>query len=120
MLSTDAKIFIKEKVANLPVVNERPLELIIPKPSFARSHPRTAFGFQAMAPPPDTDHPQDIPMSDGVDDAMNEGADIANEGEVIDGGKLGVNHFFQCIHIFCQNLKITYKVFKMEAPVRPY
>jgi hypothetical protein len=54
------------------------LNLNVPKPSFATSHTRTAFGFQAMAIP-DTDRPQDITMadSDGVDDAnkTDEGAD---------------------------------------------
>ena len=78
------RILIKEKIADLPVTNEQPLNLSISKPSFARSHSRTAFGFQAMAIP-DTGHPQET-ISDDVDNAMDEGADMANEGKAINGG----------------------------------
>ena len=68
----------------------RPLNLSVPKPSFARSHSHTAFSFQAMAIP-DTDFPQDT-MSDDVDNAMDEGADIANEGKATNRGKLYMIH----------------------------
>ena len=84
MLSTDVRIFIKERIADLPVTNERPLNLSVPKPSFARSHSCTAFGFQAMAIL-DTGHPQET-MSDDVDNSMDEGTDIVNEGKAINGG----------------------------------
>ena len=83
-LSTDARIFIKERIANLPVMNEWPLNLNVPKPLFARSHSCTAFGFQAMAIP-DTGRPQET-MSDDVDNSMDKGTDIANEGKAINGG----------------------------------
>ena len=84
MLSTDVRIFVKERIADLPVVNERPLNLSVPKPSFAGSHSRTAFGFQAMATP-DTGCPQET-MSDDVDNSIDEGTDIANEGKAINRG----------------------------------
>jgi hypothetical protein len=87
MLSTHVRIFIKEKIADLPLMNEQPLNLSVLKLLFARSHPCSAFGFQAMVIL-DTDYPQDITMSDGVDNAMDKGTDIANEGKVIDRGKL--------------------------------
>ena len=83
-LSTDVRISIKERIADLPVMNERPLNLSVPKPLFARSHSHTAFGFQAMAIL-DTGHPQET-MSDDVDNSMDKGADIANEGKAINGG----------------------------------
>ena len=47
-------------------------------------HSCTAFGFQAMAIP-DTGRPQET-MSDDVDNSMDEGADIENEGKAINGG----------------------------------
>ena len=78
------RIFIKERIADLPVTNKRPLSLSVPKPLFARSHSHTAFGFQAMAIP-DTGRPQET-MSDDVDNSMDKGADIANEGKAINGG----------------------------------
>ena len=84
MLSTDARIFIKERIADLPVMNKGPLNLSVLKPSFARSHSCTAFGFRAMAIP-DTGRPQET-MSDDVDNSMDEGADIANKGKAINRG----------------------------------
>jgi hypothetical protein len=56
MLSTDVRIFIKDKIADLPVMNKQPLNLSVLKPLFARSHSCTIFGFQAMAIL-HTDHP---------------------------------------------------------------
>ena len=84
MLSTDVRIFIKEKIADLPVTNKWPLNLSVPKPLFARSHSHSVFGFQAMAIP-DTGHPQET-MSDDVDNTMDKGTDIANEGKAINRG----------------------------------
>ena len=76
-LSTDVRIFIKERIADLPVTNKWPLNLSVPKTLFARSHSHTAFGYQAMAIP-DTGCPQET-MSDDVDNSMDKGADIVLE-----------------------------------------
>ena len=72
-------------------MNDPPLNLNPPKPSFASSRSGSTFGFRAMVIQ-DTDHPQDTIMADNVDDAnkMDEDAVIANEGQDawVDGGKL--------------------------------
>jgi hypothetical protein len=74
------------------------LNLDVPKPSFANSHARSAFGFQANMAIPDL--PQDMDMADDiyegfVDDTnrMDEDADIVNdEDRDINGGKLDMIH----------------------------
>ena len=85
-ISTETKIFIKGKheTANLlPTAEDPPLNLNAPKPSFANSHSRSAFGFQVVADPEDVGD-QDVQMMD--ENAMDENANIATEGN--NGGKL--------------------------------
>jgi hypothetical protein len=92
MFSTDTRNFIKEIADEpSPAIDDLPLNLDVPKPSFANAHSRSAFGFQAMAIP-DT---QDFDMADDiyegfVDEAnkMDENANIVNdEDNGVNGGK---------------------------------
>lgn len=79
----------------LPTIDDPPLILDAPKPSFADSHSHSTFGFQATAQWQDMDLADDI-YEDYVDDdanKMDEDADIGEEKD-IDGGKFDIIHPF--------------------------
>lgn len=85
-------------------MDDTPLNLKVPKPSFANSRSRSAFGFRAMAIP-DAGNSQEIDMADDVVDAnkMDEDADIANKGKDVDGGKLDmIRPFFNAFTFFAR------------------
>lgn len=103
VLFTNTIIFIKGKIVTnfLPAKDDLPLNLDVPKPSFANAGPRSTFGFR----------PQDSEGHQVAEDdyAMNEDADETGDFE---GGLLGVepdediyggnNSFFilsMCSHI---------------------
>ena len=62
-----------------------------PRPSFANSHSRSAFGFQAMTP--DTYHHQDITMSDRMDVAQK-----LDNNEVNGRKSFAIYLSFNCIY----------------------
>ena len=69
------------KIPDLPVTNDPPLELHAPKPVFANSHSRSAFGFQGST----TDLDEDIIMTNDVAEA-NDAVDVNKMDEDIDIG----------------------------------
>ena len=83
--STNVNIFIKAKVTNLlPAKDDPPLKLCAPKPAFANSGSRSAFGFQAAT----------IPETDAAADMMDDCDDIyATEDDGRKSGKIHLPPF---------------------------
>lgn len=73
----------------MPANDDPPLNLNVPKPSFANTMSRSAFGFQSMAisETVQTDCPQDAGEDSDMDDIyedaneVDKNANITNEGE---------------------------------------
>lgn len=125
-LTTNAILFFQKKATipfkYQPEKEDSPLNLNIPKPSFANANSRSAFGFQGTMAVP-TDH-QDNSDDDMYADAK-EGADEIEEGglgamnEDIDIGNYSFSRF-QCAHILYQIPSFPRTMYqKMEILVRP-
>jgi hypothetical protein len=80
-------IFFKGNI--MPAQDDPPLNLNVPKPSFAKTRSRSAFGFQSTMAisetvptdrPRDSEYHEDSDMADIYADEVNENANITNEG----------------------------------------
>lgn len=68
-------------------MSDPPLNITAPRPSFANSHSRSAFGFQTMTIP-DTGYPQDITMAYNVDVANTMDEEDTNMAKEVNEGEL--------------------------------
>ena len=91
--------YFQAKATNLlPAKNDPPLNLKVPKPSFANAKSRSAFGFQVAAIP-EMDHAQDDEHQENMEVDMEGSADKMDDGDDIDmyvseggGHNLGMIH----------------------------
>lgn len=138
-LSTNAVIFIQKNATNfkfLPTNEDGPLNLDVPKPSFAQANAksRSAFGFQVMASREtvQTDNPQgsesqDSIMGDDMYEDENKIDDDANimvdEADDVGPGGNDSFSFYQCAHILYQNPLLNprtmYSLRPIQVLVRP-
>ena len=75
----------------LPAKNDPPLNLEVPRPSFAVARPNSAFGFQTAVILPEMDHNQDGRRGDGNTEAGDDRMDYQEDMYLSEDGMVAVN-----------------------------